>query len=53
MKLIRCIISVICILLMLWFFLSMLEVNAKNFKSNPQYCEKNIFVMITKEDKIA
>ena len=53
MKLLKAVVFICLILLLLWFLLSFAEVNAKNSQKDPQYCGKNIFVMISKEDKNA
>lgn len=50
MKLLKAAVFIASLLLILWLLLSIAEVNAKNHTENPQYCEKNIFVMISKED---
>lgn len=39
--------AVICVLLVLWFMASFIEVNAKNTTKNPTYSKYNLFVLLT------
>ena len=50
MKILKFITAVLVTLFLLWCFLSLLEVNAKNSQNDPEYNEKNIFLMIMEEN---
>lgn len=51
MKIIETVVLVISLSLILWLFVSWVEIASKNLKPNPEYHEWNAFVLITKGDR--
>lgn len=47
MKIIKTVMLVISITLILWLFVSWVEITSKNLKPNPTYSEWNAFVLIS------
>jgi len=47
MKIIKTVVLVISITLILWLFVSWVEIASKNLKPNPEYHKWNAFVLIT------
>lgn len=47
MKIIKTVVLVIGITLILWLFVSWVEIASKNLKPNPEYHKWNAFVLIT------
>ena len=51
MKIIEKTFVTLCLIFLLWLFVSWAEVVSKNLKPHPAYSEWNAFVLMTKGDK--